>query len=315
MTKKYLKYIGNVLTIISIIFITRRLVVMDIEYDKLLTIQNITWLIILTVVYAVHLLMIPFSWWRIIEIITRKKLPYCYVQKTFCKSNIMKYIPGNVFQYVGRNEIAIDYNFRHTDIAFSTVLDIVANILGVGVIALIGFFLGRETIFQKYEWTIEQKWIEYGMVVFVILILLLLIFRKHIQKIWHCYENIFSKKNFKKFAGCILWYIFFAIYTGTIYILILSKMMNISFDGISQICLIIGAYQLSWLFGFLLPGAPGGVGVREFILSILLGPYFDMNIIMFAIVIYRLINTIGDFLALTVADINYKKSSHLNTKI
>ena len=85
MTKKYLKYIGNVLTIISIIFITRRLVVMDIEYDKLLTIQNITWLIILTVVYAVHLLMIPFSWWRIIEIITRKKLPYCYVQKTFCK--------------------------------------------------------------------------------------------------------------------------------------------------------------------------------------------------------------------------------------
>ena len=41
----------------------------------------------------------------------------------------MKYVPGNVFQYVGRNQLAADLHISHVDVACATVLDIVCSML------------------------------------------------------------------------------------------------------------------------------------------------------------------------------------------
>ena len=58
----------------------------------------------------------------------------------------------------------------------------------------------------------------------------------------------------------------------------------------------IGAFALSWVAGFLVPGAPAGLGVREGVLVALLSPSVDRAL---PIVLgFRLATTLGDFLSL-----------------
>ncbi len=60
--------------------------------------------------------------------------------------------------------------------------------------------------------------------------------------------------------------------------------------------LAVGAFALSWVAGFLLPGAPAGLGVREAVLVALLSPSVDRAL---PIVLgFRLATTLGDLLSL-----------------
>ena len=52
---------------------------------------------------------------------------------------------------------------------------------------------------------------------------------------------------------------------------------------------IIGAFSLSWVAGYVAFFAPGGIGIREFLLTILLGAFFASQEIAIYATIHRLI--------------------------
>ncbi|KAA0072054.1 lysylphosphatidylglycerol synthase domain-containing protein [Rhodanobacter sp. T12-5] len=58
-----------------------------------------------------------------------------------------------------------------------------------------------------------------------------------------------------------------------------------------------GVYAAAWLLGFLIPGAPAGLGIREIILLLGLSPLFGIEAATAAAAALRLITTIGDGLA------------------
>jgi len=64
-----------------------------------------------------------------------------------------------------------------------------------------------------------------------------------------------------------------------------------------EACLMMAAYSISWMLGFAVPGAPGGIGVREMVLSMLLSPVMDGDVIAVLSVLHRMITVAGDFLA------------------
>ena len=55
----------------------------------------------------------------------------------FTRSNLYKYVPGNVFQYVGRNKLAEDAQVSHVDVACATVLDVLGCVISTGIISVI----------------------------------------------------------------------------------------------------------------------------------------------------------------------------------
>ncbi|RJP38308.1 MAG: hypothetical protein C4548_13300, partial [Desulfobacteraceae bacterium] len=57
-----------------------------------------------------------------------------------------------------------------------------------------------------------------------------------------------------------------------------------------------GAYVLAWLAGFLTPGAPAGLGVRELVLASLLAGLASIPSILFTVLMSRAITAIGDLL-------------------
>lgn len=57
---------------------------------------------------------------------------------------------------------------------------------------------------------------------------------------------------------------------------------------------ICGAYVLAWVAGFLTPGAPAGVGVRELVLYLLLSHIVSQPDLLAAVVLARMVSVCGD---------------------
>lgn len=64
--------------------------------------------------------------------------------------------------------------------------------------------------------------------------------------------------------------------------------------------LIVSGYVIAWVLGFVIPGASGGIGVRELVITVLLGSVVGAETVLTLSVIHRLITIVGDFLAYLV---------------
>ena len=69
----------------------------------------------------------------------------------------------------------------------------------------------------------------------------------------------------------------------------------------SQIIYLIGIYALSWIAGYLVPGAPAGLGVREAVMVSTLEPIYGSGIAISISVSLRVISTLGDVMAFAVS--------------
>ena len=70
---------------------------------------------------------------------------------------------------------------------------------------------------------------------------------------------------------------------------------------------ICGAYAISWVIGYVTPGASGGIGVREAILYMLLKNFASSDIVMMSALILRFLNIISDLSAYAITRIINRK--------
>lgn len=66
--------------------------------------------------------------------------------------------------------------------------------------------------------------------------------------------------------------------------------------GLAQPQVVAGHFMLAWLAGFLVPVAPGGIGVREAALVALAGASGESGLVIMLAIVVRLVTTVGDAL-------------------
>ena len=59
----------------------------------------------------------------------------------------------------------------------------------------------------------------------------------------------------------------------------------------------LGAYLFSWIVGFITPGSPGGIGIREAVMMLICGTFLDTPSIVLYAVMMRLASTCADIVA------------------
>ncbi|MEM6251653.1 MAG: YbhN family protein [Cyanobacteria bacterium P01_D01_bin.156] len=64
----------------------------------------------------------------------------------------------------------------------------------------------------------------------------------------------------------------------------------------SQFVLVLGTFSVAWLAGLVVPGAPGGVGVFEAVAIALLGNQIPNGLLISSVALYRLISTLAEAL-------------------
>lgn len=296
--KKIWKVIGNVAVIFSVIFVINRFWGMDINVNVFLTSPMIIISLALAVISQTITLCVGcFPWLKFIEIFSGKKIPFYSAMTVYTKSNIYKYVPGNVFQYVGRNKLAADMEISNVDVACATILDVVCGIIPLGIISLC--MLGNYffTIMNDY-WDSVLTICLIGVVIIAIVVGVIFLFRKKLASYLNKYKTVFAKKNRGKFLAAVVYYVAITLFSIGINLLTAYFIFDSSIT-FQQLIMITGAYTFAFILGYITPGAPGGIGIRESIMLLVCNGIFEESVLIY-VLLYRLSSIITDILGLII---------------
>jgi uncharacterized membrane protein YbhN (UPF0104 family) len=218
----------------------------------------------------------------------------------YLKTNIGKYLPGNVGHYIGRIVAATNLRVSTSAATISVLLEPLLMVAA----ALIIVILCSQFTTSEGSYLLLMGQI-FGLVA-VLCVLHPLFLLKVIRFVHH-------KKNNKSVTGNLsdaflsmnrypilplLGELGFLLLRSAGFILTLYAIAPIN---LSQAPLIIGAFSFAWLLGLVVPGAPGGLGVFETTAIALLQNFFPIALIIAASGLYRLISILAETAAALLA--------------
>jgi uncharacterized membrane protein YbhN (UPF0104 family) len=90
----------------------------------------------------------------------------------------------------------------------------------------------------------------------------------------------------------------FVLLRGTGFAITLLTLASLDWQELPPL---LGNFSLAWLLGLVVPGAPGGLGVFEATLLALLTPEFSVAVVLGSVALYRLISTLAEVLGASTA--------------
>ncbi len=294
LVKKGVKVLGKLVSVLSIVFIVYAVYKLGFDFSA---VDN--WGIFLgvsllcTIAKCITVYMSGNVWYGWLSFFSGKKNQRKEAICVYAKANIGKYLPGNVMHYVERNLFADKMGISQKKLAISTVMEVLSLVTVSLVIAVVFAFNQLE---QALYHVLGEN---YGMIILAVVlvgiavvVVAVLLFRKKLLGILQGYSIVEFIKTFLK---NMVWYALVLVTLGAIMV-VLYCYMGGQFD-LESAKLIISGYIIAWVLGFIVPGAPGGIGVRELVITLLLGSVVGESMVVTLSVTHRLITIIGDFMA------------------
>lgn len=302
-----MKALGYIITLIALIFVVKAVISMKLDLTQIKNpISAIIWLIIISAGFCVIVYISAFSWKMILEFINKSKIPYHDLSPVYVKANIGKYLPGNFMHFAGRNILAGRLGFKQFDIAFSSVVEIITLIFTACfwsfLLSMNNFISIIANAFTKLNLLLIIIISVIALLSVMILVWKFLIKDKYYQKFRH-----FLTKHFLILLSKLFLIYSFTMLISGFFLTIIFYFVLHSSISLSTFMIIVSAYTISWVAGYIVPGAPGGIGVRESILLFLLGQSFSGETALLAILLHRLTSIAGDIIAFFIQPIIYKR--------
>lgn len=291
--KKYIKALGNAVSALSILFITAALLRIDLGS---ISIKNIPlFLLLCAVCIAIKtatVYLMGSAWRRWLEFFSGRRCDRKEAMRVYAKANIGKYLPGNVMHYVERNLFAGRLELSQKQIAGASLIEVCSLILAALLLGVTAAFRQLE---QAVSAALQAVSLPRGVSVALVLsaaaagmLAMVYLYRKKLGEA--------RKKGFvKNFLACFLTYLLVLAMLGAILVFLYGYQIAVPSAG--DALQMISAYIIAWVLGFVVPGAPGGIGVRELVLTLLLTPLMGQDSIVMLGVLHRLITVAGDFAA------------------
>jgi len=206
-------------------------------------------------------------------------------------TNILKYVPGGVWHFVER------FNFikkiSNPQIAlYSTLIEPYFMLSGSFLLASMGLIFSPLYFFLIFPLSFLNR-------KFIFLILKILGSLK--GKVFEVLRLPNSKGQFEERINIVSFFPSRALFFEIGFVL--SKFIGFYIclntfyaSNTLNIIFLLVIFSLSWSFGLVVPAAPGGVGVFEACLLLLVGKSIPQNIILISLVYFRVISTSADLL-------------------
>jgi glycosyltransferase 2 family protein len=214
--------------------------------------------------------------------------------QVYLKTNIAKYLPGNIWHYYGRILAAKDAQVSSSAATFSVLLEplLMATAALIVIICLGNNFtpIQNNSFIRVFQ-------------ILGLIGLLCAIHPRFLNPIITFLRKIKSKKPSPNETPSSDFYLerypilpllgelAFLGLRGSGFILTMFALTPLE---LNQIPLLFAAFSLSWLLGLIVPGAPGGIGVFEASAIALLNNHFPPALIISTIGLYRLISIIAE---------------------
>lgn len=299
--KKAVKLLGNAFMIAALVFIVKKFISMDIDPAQFRSPRTIAALAVGFIVQTAVIICSCFPWLVFTRALSGRRIPFSAAMPVYTQSNLYKYIPGNVFQYVGRNKLAADMDISHVDVAFATLLDIFFCVLWTGLAALVLLGGRIASILSEYG---GKLLIVGGAGVLALAVLILIVrlkFRDKLAAYLSRYAETLRRSDRKMIAKGAFYYLGQNIVSAAAYFACLTLIVGKS-AGAEELIALTGAFMFAWIIGFVTPGAPGGIGIREGVMIFVCGDRFAEKVILFVLVM-RIGSILADITAFVIGKI------------
>lgn len=222
--------------------------------------------------------------------------------RIYLKTNIAKYLPGNVWHFYGRVKALQD---RGTPTG-TAVLGVVMEPLLMAVAALILGCLGGWQL-STSPWRLGQAAVLGGAMISVHPY----IFNPVLQTLSRAKAKaqrlpLSDKKSpqLKTYPlRPLLGEVGFVALRSLGFVCTVAALQPLTLEVTQSL---IGAFSLAWLLGLVVPGAPGGIGVFEATAIALLSGQLPTGVILSSIAFYRLLSTLAEVIGAALAWLSEK---------
>ncbi len=270
LSKKILRHLGSFLAFSGVFFIGIKLFEYSTQID--LSEFNIhTWLTIiaLTILSSFSLLFLVKAWHSI--------LAHLMIQISFFKAleiygiaQLAKYVPGNFAHLAGRQTEGL-----------------AQNINGLALAKSIGYELALLVVSSSVFTTLTLSFF-YSVNLYLTLIIFI--------STWALFQKTLNHFFSKKMASAFVYQTFFFFLSSMIFVLLLICVNTKKPIGLFEIQMGLGAFSVAWLIGFITPGAPAGLGIREITLLFFLKNFVGEGDLLLVLILSRIQTIGGDIL-------------------
>ena len=281
-------WIGRVLMLLGLIFVGLRF--WSYRYSVGSELANPVLLfttVLFSVIYAASCLLLALGWWLILHarIQQETRLPWRAAWRIYGKTQIAKYIPGNIFHFAGRHVLSAQEGISHSRLVMAATLEIIMMLLATGLISLLAV---RSVIDSLRYFNSYASLIAGVGVVVAGSVALFYVARRFDAK------NLLAALRLRWLLGAQSSYLLFFLISAGLFFCLL-KVGAVGWSA-SYWPAVFESYAVAWAIGFVIPGAPGGLGVREAILVALLSSLLPEKTVLVSALLFRVVTTFGDIL-------------------
>tara|TARA_B100001996_G_C18627533_1_gene580399 strand:- start:757 stop:1407 length:651 start_codon:yes stop_codon:yes gene_type:complete len=187
-----------------------------------------------------------------------------------------------------------------TNVVQSYFLEIVFMVL-IGLIIVLttvytGSFTLSDELILKFKTALAGggKVFSYGILIFGVVAIAF-----YLVKALRNYKSAFSSDNLMRIFKLFILLVCFFFGMGCVEYFVFSGLLGMDIGFLY----VVSLFTITWLGMFIIPGAPGGIGIREFIVIALLSPIYGPDDPTIGILIFRVITVLGDALLLPIGTI------------
>lgn len=280
-------FLGWPLSLLALFFIGRTVVPQIPQLLQEVTSIRWTFLVIGIMSFVSYYILRSYIWYRLLHTLGYT-LPLRESLYLWASSQIKRYIPGNIWSFLGVTLLFSKKRVKKSDIAHALVIEAQLVLLSALLLSSLAFpFLLQEYLdFGQWEPLLLR-----GSIVLIIAGILLYIAMPFltkkvkypfVKKINHVFPRIGYQQTVLIFASMLLSLIFF----GLGYYFTLSAVI---FLDPALLLFFLGYFILSLLLGYLSFITPSGLGVREGLLTVGLAKFVPLSVAGFAALFGRII--------------------------
>lgn len=266
------------------------------DFSTLFSVTSLSAIFFAACLYA---LIIPFSAWAWQILLTKRDERWSVklLAAIMGTTQLAKYIPGNIAQHLGRAALSMRYGMTMKTYMVTVVQE---TLLAVGASLFIGMCflqmspLAYDRLPERY-----QMLLLISSLVFVLLVLVL--FMGYVKApAWLTRNTAGTRLNelWGTAIGAKATLQVFCLYACNYLVIglgmwLVAEALHVQQGGYA---LFTASFALAWVLGFLAPGAPAGMGVREGMLVLFLSGILDDTKVLSLVLAMRLVTIAGDVL-------------------
>jgi len=285
--RRLLNILGLLLTLAALFFAFQRVwSIGRADWEAFLAVDLLLVILFGTVLHALNNILLGWAWQKWLVFFGASAARPRLSIAVYARTQIAKYLPGNFIHLTGRHVLGNKVGYPHPALVGALVYEIIGLLSVAGVISLLA-----------YPGAVA---LETGMLLRLLFMPLLLVLPVLVQAVVNHFSLArrfgFPQRSIRAALRGLLpvWalYALYFIVDGSILFVLVGATTG-AWTGIPFLY-VLSSFSISWVLGYITPGAPAGLGVRDAVMILILTNFIGAPSAAFVALVARLIVTLGD---------------------